>query len=144
MLPWFWFWAPTLQFPFGGSVAQNIAPDTEWFFGSIKPQAGNGATEQRIHEDVASYGRQLGLLSEVLLSLAGDASITPEQARASLARLQEIRHEIEALKSAQPSTQQQLLVLLGKFAEDDPAACAQLLQGFALAHPRLAAPRSSG
>lgn len=143
MLPWFWFWAPQWHFPFGGSVAQNIAPDTDWFFGSIRPQAGDGATEQRIHEGVASYGRQLGLLSEVLLSIAGDESIPPEQARTSLARLKEIRQEVEALKAAHPSTQQQLLALLRKFADEDPLACAQMLQAFALAHPRLAAPDST-
>lgn len=140
MLPWFWFWSPQLHFPFSGSVAQDIAPATEWFFGSIQPQAGNGALEQRIHEGVASYGRQLGLVSEVLLSLAGDASINPEQARASLARLQEIRREIEAVKAKEPSLQQQVLLLLQKLAEEDPAGCSKLLQGFALAHPRLPPP----
>lgn len=140
MFPWFWYWSPQLHFPFGGSVAQNIAPDTEWFFGQIRPSAGNGATEQRIHEEVASYGRQLGLLSEVLLSMAGAPGVTAEQARESLARLQQIRQEIEAVKQSQPPLARQAAALLQQLAEQDPAACARLLQAFALAHPRLAGP----
>lgn len=136
MVPWFWFWTPHFHFPFGGDVAQEIAPTTDWFFGSIRPRAGDGATEQRIHEGIASYGRQLGLLTEVLLSLAGDSSITPEHARDSLARLQEIRREIEALKArGQPSLAESAAALLEQLARQDPAACAQLLRRFA--SPRL-------
>jgi hypothetical protein len=33
MFPWFWFFAPQLHFPFGGSVAQRIQPDTQCRFG---------------------------------------------------------------------------------------------------------------
>lgn len=132
MVPWFWFWSPQFHFPFGGSLAQDIAPATDWFFGSIRPQAGDGVTEQQIHEGIASYGRQLGLLTEVLLSMAGDASIPPEQARRSLQRLQEIRGEIEALKAREQATLAETAAgLLERLARDDPAACAQLLQRFA-------------
>ena len=38
MNPWFFFWAPQLTMPFGGSVAQRIEPDTRWFFGGISPE----------------------------------------------------------------------------------------------------------
>ena len=40
MNPWFFFWAPQLTMPFGGSVAQRIEPDTTWFFNGIAPTAG--------------------------------------------------------------------------------------------------------
>ena len=35
MYPWLWFWAPQFHFPFSGSVAQRIEPDTRWFFDGI-------------------------------------------------------------------------------------------------------------
>lgn len=98
MFPWLWFWSPQFHFPFSGSVAQSIEPDTTWFFGGIPPRAGDGGLEQRIHEDVASYGRQLGLITEVLLSLTTRDTITPEQAQESLERLREIHREVEVLK----------------------------------------------
>lgn len=132
MYPWFWFWAPQFQFPFSGSVAQRIAPDTDWFFGAIRPQAGNGDMEQRVHEDVASYGRQLGLVTEVLLSLASGDAVQPGQARASLERLKAIHAEIEALKVRERAKLAQSAAdMLQQLAAQDPAAFAQLLQRFA-------------
>ena len=99
MYPWFWWWAPQVHLPFSGNVAQRIDPDTSWFFGAIHPVAGDGAVERRIHEDVASYGRQLGLITEVLLGLTGQDGITAEQARDALERLKAIHIEVEELKA---------------------------------------------
>ena len=73
--------------------------------------------------------------------LAGDAAIDPAQAEESVARLQEIRREVEALKTKQPaSLGDTAAALLQQLAEQDPAACARVLQRFASAHPRLQAP----
>lgn len=136
MIPWFWFWSPQFHFPFGGNLVQDIAPATDWFFGSIRPAAGDGATEQQIHEGIASYGRQLGLLTEVLLSMHGDPSIPPEQARDSVRRLQEIRREVEALKAREkPTLAESAAAVLDRLAREDPAACAQLVQRFAPPRP---------
>lgn len=98
MLPWFWFWAPQIQLPFSGSVAQRIQPDTTWFFAGIRPQAGDGGMEQQIHEDIASYGRQLGLITEVLLGLVGKDGVSAADAEQSLERLKAIHAEVELLK----------------------------------------------
>jgi hypothetical protein len=65
MFPWLWFFAPQVHYPWSGSVAQQIAPDTDWFFGSIRPGAGDARIEQQAFA-VASYGKQLGLITEVL------------------------------------------------------------------------------
>jgi hypothetical protein len=122
MFPWLMIWAPQLHFPFSGSVAQQIDPN--WFFGAISPSAGDAKIEQEAWQ-VASYGRQLGLITEVLIALAeqsalpGNAAkakaagavedestedlaalpVTPAQAAESLARLKAIRGRIEALKA---------------------------------------------
>ena len=66
MYPWLFLWAPQLQLPFSGDVAQRIEPRTQWFFDGIDASAGDGRIERRAFE-VASYGRQLGLLAEVLV-----------------------------------------------------------------------------
>lgn len=98
MYPWLWVFAPHLNLPGSGSVSQWIEPDTNWFFGAIPASAGNGRVEKKAF-DVASYGRQLGLLAEVLIDLADkeSASLSPEAAE-SLDRLKGIQARIEQIK----------------------------------------------
>lgn len=97
MYPWLFFWAPQLHLPFGGSVAQRIEPNTNWFFDSIANTAGNPTIERKAFE-VASYGRQLGLITEVLLDLAAKAPPGSEEGQQSLARLRDIQSKIEGIK----------------------------------------------
>ncbi len=104
MYPWLWFWAPQLHFPWSGSVAQRIEPTTDWFFAGINPGAGNSRIEQKAF-DVASYGKQLGLITEILIDLADRARPTSELAGRSLERLKRIREEIERIKTAEYSSQ---------------------------------------
>ncbi|MBA2492275.1 MAG: hypothetical protein H0V34_11445 [Gammaproteobacteria bacterium] len=98
MYPWLWLWTPQIHFPWSGSVAQHIEPDTDWFFGAIRPAAGNGEIERKAFE-VASYGRQLGLITEVLLAQNEQGAVTPEQGALALERLKEIHEQIEAVKA---------------------------------------------
>lgn len=100
MFPWLWFWAPQVHFPWSGSVAQHIAPDTDWFFGAIRPGAGDGRIEQQAF-GVASYGKQLGLITEVLLDLAQQAPKASARAQASIERLRQIQAAIEDIKAAE-------------------------------------------
>ena len=100
MFPWFWFWAPQLHFPLSGSVAQRIEPDTNWFFGAISPQAGDGAIERKAF-DVASYGKQLGLIAEVLVDLAEQQPPRSAKGREALKRLRQIQARIEDLKETE-------------------------------------------
>lgn len=96
MYPWLWFWAPQFHYPFSGSVTQEIEPS--WFFDAIRPEAGNGRVEKQAF-DVASYGKQLGLITEVLLSIASEEPVDKKKAAESLARLKTIYRKIEQLKS---------------------------------------------
>jgi cell division septum initiation protein DivIVA len=97
MYPWIVFWAPHLYFPWSGSVAQRIEPDTNWFFGSIAPNAGDATIEKKAF-DVASYGRQLGLITEVLIDLVEKVAPESQEAKDSLARLKDIKARIDGVK----------------------------------------------
>jgi hypothetical protein len=96
MFPWLWIWNPQFHFPWSGSVAQRIEPKT--FFDAIRPGAGDGDIERKAFE-VASYGRQLGLITEVLLGLSQQDTVTPDQAATALERLKDIHRQIEAIKT---------------------------------------------
>ena len=101
MFPWLLLWSPHLYFPWSGNVAQRIEPN--WFFDSINSDAGNGRIEKKAF-DVASYGRQLGLLTEVLIELAEkQVPLSPEAAK-SLARLKDIQGQIETIKQKEASS----------------------------------------
>lgn len=97
MYPWLWFWAPQLHFPWSGSVAQNIDPAV--FFGMIQPGAGHPRIEERAFSSVASYGKQLGLITEVLLALAAGNPAVKGEVADSLDKLGKIREKIEQLKA---------------------------------------------
>jgi hypothetical protein len=103
MFPWLWFWAPQVHLPWSGNVAQRIEPDTHWFFQGIPPSAGDARIEERAFE-VASYGRQLGLITEVLIELAEQAGMSGKAAT-SLTRLEAIRDEIERIKAVEALVQ---------------------------------------
>ncbi|CAM3766096.1 hypothetical protein [Roseateles saccharophilus] len=96
MFPWFWLWAPQLRLPFSGDVAQDIEPRLDWFFNGIKPQAGNARIEAQAFE-VASYGHQLGLITEALIDLAERQQAESEPLR----ELRAIRDRIEAIKAGE-------------------------------------------
>mgnify|MGYP003609316790 CR=1 FL=1 len=101
MMTWPLIWASQwhLHFPFSGSVAQDIDPDVNWFFAGIRPQAGNKEIERKAF-DIASYGRQLGLITEVLLDMAATNPPHTLQGQQSLQRLQAIQAQIASLKGA--------------------------------------------
>jgi hypothetical protein len=98
MFPWLFVFAPQWQLPFSGSVMQRIDPQTHWFFDGIDSKAGDGQIERQAFE-VASYGRQLGLIAEVLVDLAEQSPPQSRKASESLVRLKQIQAEIEQIKA---------------------------------------------
>jgi hypothetical protein len=107
MFPWFWTWAPQLHLPLSGDVAQRIDPSA--WFAAIPPEAGNGHIEQQACA-VASYGKQLGLITELLLDVAQQTPPRSAQGRQALRQLQAIRDEIEGLKLSSYTQQADALV----------------------------------
>jgi hypothetical protein len=99
MFPWLWLWAPQVHLPWSGDVAQRIAPATHWFFQGIRPGAGNARIEEEAF-DVASYGKQLGLVTELLLDLSRRSGGAPSaEAAEAQQKLQDIARRIEAIKA---------------------------------------------
>lgn len=112
MYPMQWFWAPQLHFPWSGGVAQQIELDR--FFDAIPPEAGDGKIERKAF-DVASYGRQLGWISEVLLDLAKTAPPSSSQAREALQNLVEANEQIQHIKRAEDADRH---VMTAQYIED--------------------------
>lgn len=93
----FWTWSPQFYFPWSGGVMQQIDPDSTWFSHWITPGAGNAAIEQKAFSGVASYGKQLGLITDVLLALVEETALTAETR--AVDDLRRIRSRIETLKT---------------------------------------------
>jgi hypothetical protein len=111
MLPWFWLnWAPRYDFPLSGNVSQDV--DTDWFFDAINSQAGDGGIEKEVFKN-ASYGKQIGLLTDVLLSLIDNESVDKARAEKSLHKLKALYKEVELIKArhAQASVDDAVKVL---------------------------------
>lgn len=126
MFPWFWFWAPQIHWPFSGAVTQDIAPET--FFGAIPRRAGDGQVERRAFE-LASYGRQLGWLTEALLAQAGRGGLAPADGEAALDKLAALRTRIEAIKAERHAElEADAEAALQRLADADPGALQRLLQ----------------
>ena len=85
------FWM--FRWPLSGDVTQRIT--APWFSPSVTVKyAGDPVIEDRVVTEVASYGRQLGWLSEIVLALATGKSVPPE----TLRRLEQAAKDVEAIK----------------------------------------------
>ena len=80
------------MFPF--RFDQVVAPNTTWFPTVINYQ-GDPVIERRITEEVASFGKQLGIISEALLEIADRSG------QKQIDRLRRIVSDIDELKARQ-------------------------------------------
>lgn len=118
MFPWLWIYAPVTRWPWSGAVRENVSPEV--FFGSIKPEAGDGEIEQQVFER-ASYGRQLGWLTDVVLAAIDPNALSSPAARASLESLQTLAGEIARLKREnRESHVDAAIALLDRLAAESP------------------------
>ena len=119
------FWAPQITLPFGGNVNQKIDPETSVFFESIPPKAGDARMEKKAFE-VASYGRQLGLITELLLDMATHTKPTSEKGKRALLRLSKIQEEIENIKVEKAdSDMEDFIALVERIEKYNPKQLAQ-------------------
>jgi hypothetical protein len=95
MFPLLWLWSPRIFLPWSGSVKQEIELDR--FFNAIPASAGDGAIEGAAFKR-ASYGSQLGWLTEVLLETMKDV---PADETSPLGKLRLANEDIQRLKPKQ-------------------------------------------
>jgi hypothetical protein len=79
MFPWIWLYAPNVSWPLSGAVDVSL----DAFFRGIQPGAGVPAIEKRVFEQ-ASYGKQLGWLTDVVVDALGPETLTSAEAKGSL------------------------------------------------------------
>lgn len=103
MFPFYRYFSPHFRFPFSGDVNQQISPETDWFFGNINPQVGDGEIEKEVFLKIASYGKQIGKITAVLLRLIEELRKNkPSLLRdfPELAELKDLNEKIERIKEA--------------------------------------------
>ncbi len=124
------FWQPFLSNPVKGEVDQDILPS--WFSTYITVTGqGEPELEQKIVTEVATYGKQIGELTDVVLALAESANFTDSKAQEAVRELRSIEKKVELKKKAYRSTvQQRAERALQELAKSDPDGLAQLIDSF--------------
>ncbi|MCR5884657.1 hypothetical protein LRS03_18110 [Rhizobacter sp. J219] len=98
-----WNFSPNIHWPLSGSVTQDISP-------SLVFRAKDAQVEIRVLREVASYGRQIGKLSEVLLKVVDalpkgkldDATVeTVGQLRVMAENIRRIKEDEKVLPSTE-------------------------------------------
>lgn len=116
------FWM--FRLPLSGAVNQRIT--APWFSPSLTVNyAGDPAIEDRVVTEVASYGKQLGWLTEIVLALAKKQSVPQE----TLNRLEKAVQAIETIKKeVQPSALDAANNALDQLKREQPDRYAELLR----------------
>ena len=119
LTPYYWF-----KSPLSGDVTQDISPN--WFSPTVEVNyAGDKNIEAKVISEVASYGKQLGILSEAVLALAGD-NMAPE-----IERLREVNDQVNKIKEENSlDLGQTARESLERLWESDPDAFADLIRHF--------------
>lgn len=116
-------WWNLYMSPFSGNSAEGINPITTLMSPSYSINfAGNQQVERKVVEDVASYGKQLGKLSEAVLELANG------EKGAAVEALKKLVAQIEYVKglNLEKSLEQQL----NRLKESDPDGFNKLLEKY--------------
>ena len=110
-----------------GNLNQPILPG--WSFGNISVNyAGNVEIEKDVVEKVASFGKQLGIITEAVLALADGK---PKNDKA-IVRLREIAAKIEELKNQnKASLADQAREALERLEKAEPATARRIAAQFA-------------
>ena len=116
------FWA--FRWPLSGDVNQRIV--APWFSPTVNVNyAGDPVIEDRVVTDVASYGRQLGWLSEIVIELAKNKpapSDTLEQLEVAAEKIAEIK------KQRQKSVRERADEALDRLEREQPTEYKRLLR----------------
>lgn len=121
------FWQQIVRLPLSGEVDQHIAPS--FFSTNINVRGlGEPKLEQQIFTEVATYGKQLGELTDVVLSLAEAVNLTDCK---SLQELKAIARGVEMKKQEyRESAQQRAVRAPQELADSDPDGLWRLISSY--------------
>ena len=116
------FWM--FRLPLSGDVNQRIT--APWFSPSLTVNyAGDPVVEDRVVTEVASFGRQIGWLTEIAVALAKNQPPPKE----TLRRLEKASTDIEAIKKdVHRSSFDAASAALDRLERDDPKAYEKLIR----------------
>ncbi len=128
MFPWIWLYAPQISWPLSGAVREDFS--TEAFFRGIKPGAGVPAIEEQVFEQ-ASYGKQLGWLTDVLVEAIDANTLQSAEARTSLLNLKQLQAKVACIKSQHRQARANAATaLLDQIQADSPEELSRLLRRY--------------
>jgi hypothetical protein len=124
------------DFPFTWPYSFFQAPKTldqpinpGWFDVNINNYAGTPQIERDVVEKVASFGKQLGILTDAVLELAGSK---PRADNSAVTRLRDIAEKIEALKELNKSSlESEARDAMARLARLEPAMARSIAAGYA-------------
>jgi oligoendopeptidase F len=123
---------PPYMWPFSlfapGNLTQPILPG--WSFGNVSVNyAGNADIEKDVVEKVASYGKQLGIITHAVLELAGDK---PAGQGEPLRQLRDIDAKVKKIKEEhRRSLAEQASDAMAKLAKTDEAEARRIARDYA-------------
>ena len=126
MFPWMNPWLYAFKAPWSGDVDQIINPVTSWFSPELEFNfAGNKAIEARVVSEVASYGKQLGILTEAVLELSQG------KPGAAVTELEHMALDIERIKQLhQDELSRTAHAVLGELKQKYPKRLQELLKDY--------------
>lgn len=108
--------------PWSGDVWQRI--NSGWFSPTFN-FAGDAKIEERVVSEVASYGKQIGWLNDIVLNLAKGDKPDPDV----ISKLAKAVKEIDEIKAAESSSALRSAIdALGRLKEVDPEQYQKLIQ----------------
>ena len=124
-MPWL---QSNYNFPLSGNVNQKIEPD--WFFNTIDSEVGDSEVEKEIFLKVASYGKQIGMLTEVVLSIADHLKVESKDIQ-TLVDLKELQAKVEAIKTSKKDrVKKNAELIMDKLKSCDPEGFNSLLMKY--------------
>jgi uncharacterized protein YlzI (FlbEa/FlbD family) len=125
MIPWL---QSIFNFPLSGDINQEIDPD--WFFYAIDSEVGDSEIEKEIFSKVASYGKQIGMLTEVLLSVADELKLNDKNIK-TLSKLRELQDRVDAIKTSKKKrVKENAKAILDKLQACDQEAFDSLMEDY--------------
>jgi hypothetical protein len=116
---------PAIRLPASGNLELLYNPYTKWEAPTLI--RGDERVEQRVYSEVASGGRQLGKITDVVLQLAKKTELASEEVEA----LKGIAADIATIKAeVEDRTEKEARVLLDRLAEKDASRLRNLLADY--------------